>query len=121
VEFESIGLLFVRSWGALLLYRPLTSNGTIIARVLAQAVNAQAGVMIRSTFDPDSTNVFPHFYYDEPGSDVSLMDYRTIIGQGGGVAGGGNVGSSYWMKAVRNANTCLESEECGRLKVWTPC
>ena len=52
-------------------------------------MNAQAGIMIRSTFDPDSTNVFPHFYYNGSDGDVRFMDYRTIIGQGGGVAGEG--------------------------------
>jgi regulation of enolase protein 1 (concanavalin A-like superfamily) len=39
-------------------YQPLSSNGTIIAKVKTQGANTQAGVMIRPTFDPSSTNVF---------------------------------------------------------------
>ena len=84
-------------------YQPVSGDATIVARVLSVqggSVNNQAGVMIRETLDPGSSNAFAEYeggliYFFQRASSGGSTSYQSI-----------NVSVSlpYWVKLVRSGN-----------------
>ena len=86
-------------------YQPLSGDGSILARV-ASVTGASgagtAGVMIRETMDPGSTNGETAEY---PWYSTIYFDFR--VSTGGNSAAPGSLGGvvPYWMKVARSGNT----------------
>src|SRR5206468_2363630 len=80
------------------MYQPLSGDGTIVARVVtAQGTNTQAGVMIRETSNPASTNAFVAY-------KPSAVNFTYRPSTNAGTFNGGGVSSvtpPYWVKLVR--------------------
>ena len=85
-------------------YQPLTSDGSIVARVVSQSTSSEAGVMIRETLDPSSAELFSYIYAFSS-SRSAYMNYRTIEGGTASSGGGGTVTLPYWVEATRTGNT----------------
>lgn len=84
-------------------YQPLSGDGTIVARVAnVQGSYPQAGVMIRETLTPGSTDAFAYFQPNQ-----GFLDYRASTGASTSSQATGFVASAYpyWVKLVRSANT----------------
>ena len=85
-------------------YQPLSTDGTIIARVASATSNARAGVMIRQSLSATSTEAFMYaFPYGNP-AFIGEFDYRTLTGGPTSSASVGS-GSLGWVKLIRNTNT----------------
>jgi RHS repeat-associated protein len=81
-------------------YQPLSGDGSIVARVASsQGTYTQAGVMIRETLNPGSTNgyVFHENYM--------YFYYRTSTGASTASYGNSAGSLPYWVKLVRTGNT----------------
>jgi RHS repeat-associated protein len=95
-------------------YQPMVNDGTITARVatLANSYGAQAGVMLRETLDPFSTNV-SSFLYTYGSSSYGFMFSRIMPGGGTAQSPGVYTTAPYWVRAVRSVNTfaCYESTD----------
>jgi RHS repeat-associated protein len=85
-------------------YQPLTSNGTIIARVTGNSsYYGPAGVMVRETLDAFSSEIFT--FATESGPSYTNLNARTIPSGGTTTASGSAVTLPYWLEIIRNANT----------------
>ena len=98
-------------------YQPLSSDGTIVARVLSLA-NADgytnAGVMIRESFNPGSTYAAALIGRV---ANVSML-YRTSTGTAAGNAYGATGYFPYWVKLVRSGSTFSSYESADGVN-WT--
>ena len=91
-------------------YRPMTGDGTIIARVVSQQDTdpwSKAGVMMRQSLDAGSADVG---VYVTPGNGVDLQ-WRPSLDAGGDWSGniGVNAGAPYWVMLVRSGSTFTAS------------
>ena len=89
-------------------YQPMSTSGTIIARVTGVGSNgAYAGVMIRETLDAAAANMVTGGYVYNPSSylySTAAMYYRSFIG-GYELSGGSKTLTlPFWLKVVRSAN-----------------
>ena len=86
-------------------YQPMSGDGTILARV-ASTTNftgtAQAGVMIRETLDPGSTDAFIGLIAG--GNGYVFQARTTSLGVNNTLAYGLPIGVPYWVKLVRSGN-----------------
>ena len=86
-------------------YQPMTTDGTIIARLTASSSNyAQAGVMIRETLTGTSANFFPYAEYVPSYGFYNYLDYRVGANASTSQQGGQAITLPIWFKAVRAAN-----------------
>ncbi len=83
-------------------YQPMSTSGTIIARVTGGTAGAHAGVMMRETLDADAANVSASGYADS--LDTASLYYRSFLAGYELSAAGPGVTLPYWLKVVRNAN-----------------
>ena len=84
-------------------YQPMSTSGTIIARVTgAGASGAYVAAMIRETLDSDAANMSAGAYVSTSTSATSY--YRSFIGGYELTAGGTGLNVPYWLKVVRSAN-----------------
>jgi len=84
-------------------YRPLSGNGTIVARVVSLqggASSQTAGVMIREALTAGST----HAYTTYGGGSSMYFVYRTSTGGSTLAQNSGVVTLPYWVKVVRSGN-----------------
>src|SRR5712692_8637836 len=83
-------------------YQPLSGDGTIIARVVSATGSTypRAGVMIRETLDPASTNALVQYW----SSAVSFWDRPTTGGSTTNQSGM-SVSLPYWVKLIRSGST----------------
>jgi regulation of enolase protein 1 (concanavalin A-like superfamily) len=82
-------------------YQPLSSDGTLVARVLsASSSSVTAGVMIRETLDTGSVNAFTNYY----GSQISF-NIRASSGGNTTSASSGTLNLPYWLKVTRSGST----------------
>jgi RHS repeat-associated protein len=84
-------------------YQPLSTDGSIVARVTSLPSNAEAGVMIRESLDAGGAETFSYFIY----SRQSLYEYmsdRTFDGSVALSTAGSTVSEPYWVEVVRSAN-----------------
>src|SRR6202035_2467866 len=84
-------------------YQPLLGDGTMVARVVSAqggSSYAQAGVMIRETLSPGSTQGYTLY-------QSSLVDfsYRTSTGASTTQGSSGTLTLPYWVKVVRSGST----------------
>ena len=91
-------------------YRPMTGDGTIIARVVSQQDTdpwSKAGVMMRQSLDGGSADAG---VYVTPGNGVDLQ-WRPSLDAGGDSSGniGVNAGAPYWVMLVRSGSTFTAS------------
>jgi RHS repeat-associated protein len=87
-------------------YQPLTSDGTIIARVTGEQTTNQefqASVIIRETLDAFSPEVSSSSVLVGL-SHGSGLNFRTVVGGATKVAGGPTATLPCWLKVVRTAN-----------------
>jgi len=91
-------------------YRTLTADGTIVARVATQQNTdpwAKAGVMLRQSLDADSPYAFA---MATPGNGI---DFQWRTSQGGNADWSGNIGvnaaAPYWLKLTRTGSTFTAS------------
>ena len=84
-------------------YQPLTTNGTITARVVTAPVSAQAGVMIRENLTTSSANAFTYFI-NNGGGDYVDFSYRSLLGGATSQVNTAGVTSPYWVRLTRAAN-----------------
>ena len=85
-------------------YQPLSTDGTIIARIASANSSSRQGVMIRMSLDASSTDAFTYMYpYGNP-PVVAGFDYRNLKGAPTHTTtiGASSVG---WVKLTRNTNT----------------
>jgi regulation of enolase protein 1 (concanavalin A-like superfamily) len=85
-------------------YQSLTGNGTITARVVSQTPTnawAKAGVMIRETLDPSSTNALVAV---TPYNGIAVQR-RTATGGQTALTVGPLTAAPYWVRLTRNGNT----------------
>jgi regulation of enolase protein 1 (concanavalin A-like superfamily) len=85
-------------------YRPLTGNGQIIARVSSVQNTdpwAKAGVMIRETLSPQSKHAM---LVVTPANGVSFQ-WRATTGGGSSYVPGSSNAAPYWVRLVRSGNT----------------
>lgn len=85
-------------------YRPLTVNGELIARVAAlQNTNtwAKAGVMVRASTAANSVNAFMAI---TPGNGATFQSRSTTGGTSTSVVSSGKV-APYWVRLVRNGTS----------------
>jgi hypothetical protein len=87
-------------------YRPLSGDGTIVARVLSvqgmrSGTTPEVGVMIRETLSANSTHVFS-VYRTNP--LIELM-YRASTGGSTSFVNSGSTPLPYWVKVVRSGNS----------------
>ena len=85
-------------------YQPLTTNGTITARVVTAPVSAQAGVMIRENLTTSSANAFTYFINNGGGGDYVDFSYRSLLGGATSQVNTAGVTSPYWVRLTRAAN-----------------
>jgi regulation of enolase protein 1 (concanavalin A-like superfamily) len=86
------------------LYRPMTGDGAIVARVASvQNVNSwtKAGVMIRETLDPGSTNAFMLV----SNTKGTSFQRRSVAGNATVNTAGPMTGAPYWVKLERSGAT----------------
>jgi VCBS repeat-containing protein len=84
-------------------YQPVSGDATIVARVFSVqggGANNQAGVMIRETLDPGSSNAFAEYeggliYFFQRASSGGSTNYQS---------NNVSVGLPYWVKLVRSGN-----------------
>jgi RHS repeat-associated protein len=83
-------------------YQPLTTNGTLVARVasLQGSAGALAGITIRETLDGFASDVFPYYY-----GQTANMSYRTVPGGPARQVFAASVTLPTWVKVVRAANS----------------
>jgi hypothetical protein len=81
-------------------YQALSGDGTIVARVASLTPSSTAGVMIRETLNPGSTELFSAYY-----NQNMYMNYRLSTGGNTGQAIGGSAALPYWVKVVRSGST----------------
>jgi subtilase family serine protease len=81
-------------------YQALSGDGTIVARVASLTPSSTAGVMIRETLNPSSTELFSAYY-----NQNMYMNYRLSTGGNTGQAIGGSAALPYWVKVVRSGST----------------
>jgi regulation of enolase protein 1 (concanavalin A-like superfamily) len=81
-------------------YQPMSGDGTIVARVVSATGSTypQAGVMIRETLDPASTNALSQCW----SGSVSFWD-RPTTGGSTTTQGGSAVSPPYWVKMIRTS------------------
>jgi RHS repeat-associated protein len=84
------------------LYQPLSGDGSIVARVVSlQGTSPEAGVMIRETLNPGSTNAFVYYQPNQ-----AQLYYRSTTGAS--TAGQPSTFYSpaypYWVKLTRSGN-----------------
>ncbi len=81
-------------------YQPLSGDGTIVARVVSATGSTypQAGVMIRETLDPASTNAFSQCW-----SGSVLFWDRPTTGGSTNTQSGAAVSPPYWVKVIRTS------------------
>jgi RHS repeat-associated protein len=82
-------------------YQPMSTDGTIIARVTGGTNGAHAGVMMRETLGADAANASASGYV---GSTNASLFYRPFRAGYEFSAGGMGLSLPYWVKVVRNAN-----------------
>ena len=94
-------------WGAAdafhYVYRPLTGDGTITARVVSLQNTdgwAKAGVMLRETLDPGSAMANSLVSY----GNGSQLQWRGTTAANANGAGGPGVAAPYWVRLVRAGN-----------------
>jgi IPT/TIG domain len=93
-------------------YQPLSGDGTIVARVVSLAgggASPKAGVMIRETLDPSSTNAymfdFTSYATGQPQPAIEFSDRTTTAGGTNLIAYTNYVARPNWVKVVRSGNT----------------
>jgi RHS repeat-associated protein len=84
------------------MYQPMSTSGTIIARVTGGTGGARVGVMMRETLGANAANVGTYSVLGSP-MNVS-MSYRPFLGGYELQASGPGVTLPFWLKVVRNAN-----------------
>jgi YD repeat-containing protein len=87
-------------------YQPLTTDGTIVARVVSLQGNTSAlmaGLFVRETLDSYSAEATTYFYGYSPFS--SYLKSRTIAGGAATQSSGASKALPYWVKVVRSTNT----------------
>jgi RHS repeat-associated protein len=101
-------------------YQPMTTNGTIIARLTASGSNyAQAGVMIRETLTGASADFFPYAEYVPSYGYFNYLDYRIGANASTSQQGGQAITLPIWFKAVRAANVFTAYTSTDGM-IWTP-
>jgi len=85
-------------------YQPMSTSGTIIARVTGVTPGARVGVMMRETLGANAANVAGSSVLTSSTSASDSMYYRSFLG--GYELSGGSLGEAvpHWLKVVRNAN-----------------
>ena len=84
-------------------YQTLVGDGSIIAQVTSSPYSAQAGVMIRQTLNPSSTDTFTYFYPNQayllyrPTSGANVTSQPVSYSQ--------SPNFPYWLQLVRAGNT----------------
>jgi len=83
-------------------YQALSGDGTIIARVVSATGSTypQAGVMIRETLEPGSTNAYTSYY-----ASTAVFWDRSTTGGSTTNQSGPSVTLPYWVKLVRSGST----------------
>jgi RHS repeat-associated protein len=83
-------------------YQPLTTNGTLVARIasLQGSAGALAGITIRETLDGFASDVFPYYF-----GQTANMSYRTVPGGPARQVYAASVTLPTWVKVVRSANS----------------
>jgi RHS repeat-associated protein len=83
-------------------YQPMSTSGTIIARVTGGTTGAHVGVMMRETLDAGSANLAASGMVES--SYIASMYYRSFLA-GYELSGGSQaVTEPYWLEVVRNVN-----------------
>src|SRR5208282_222877 len=86
-------------------YQRLSGDGTIIARIVSAPTVASypphAGVMIRESLNPTSTDAYMNFY----SANLEFSYRPTTGGSPGGTLGLSGAGTPYWVKLVRSGST----------------
>jgi len=80
-------------------YKTLTGDGTVIARVASMS-GGKAGVMMRETLDPAATNAFSGIYQ----GDVWFFETRATSGANISNPNAGGISVPYWFKVTRQGN-----------------
>jgi hypothetical protein len=87
------------------LYQPLSGDGTIVARVLSSqgsSSSRSAGVMIRETLNPGSTNIYTTY----SGNGFNYLTYRTSTGASTSLQQSPSATTvPSWVKLVRSGST----------------
>ncbi len=84
-------------------YQPLSTDGSIVARIVSGATNNWEGVMMRATLDASSPEVSA---LASAANTTSAMDYRSSIGgPTTSVVGASGYSLPYWVKVSRSSNT----------------
>jgi RHS repeat-associated protein len=83
-------------------YQPMSTSGTITARITGGTTGAYAGVIMRETLDANAANVSTSSYINS--STSASMYYRSFLGGYELQASGPAVTLPFWVKVVRSAN-----------------
>jgi len=83
-------------------YMPMTTSGTIMARVTGGTTGAYVGVMMRETLDAGSANLAASGSINS--SITASMYYRSFLAGYELSAGAKGVTLPYWLEVVRNGN-----------------
>jgi RHS repeat-associated protein len=83
-------------------YQPMSGDGTILARVTTLQ-GTQAGVMIRETLDPGSTNEYLWYYSTSP-QEACLSNRLSPGANTNGLGCVQNLTLPYWLKLTRSGN-----------------
>jgi len=85
-------------------YQPLTTNGTLVARIasLQGSAGALAGITIRETLDGFASDVLPYY-----SAQSANMSYRTVSGGPARQVFAASVTLPTWVKVVRTANSFI--------------
>jgi YD repeat-containing protein len=84
------------------LYQPLSGDGSVVARVMSlQGTSPEAGVMIRETLNPGSTNAFVYYQPNQ-----AQLYYRSTTGgtMSSQAAFYSAAAYPYWVKLTRSGN-----------------
>ena len=92
-------------------YKPLSGNGTVIARVvnvtgMRTGTSGRAGVMIRESLNANSREgTSAYSTWDNlTGAPIGIYLYRTSTGGSTSFANSGAINAPYWVKLVRNGS-----------------
>jgi len=84
-------------------YQPLSTNGTIVARVVSLPTGNEAGVTMRETLDQSSAETFSYFLSSTSGL-AEFMNSRSVEDSAAVGTNSATVTAPYWVQVVRNAN-----------------
>jgi hypothetical protein len=103
--------IFGTADGMHFVYKPLSGNGTIIARVVGvtgmrSGTSGRAGVMIRESLNANSTEATSAYstWDNSTGAPIGIYLYRTSTGGSTSFTNSGAISAPYWVKLVRNGN-----------------